>query len=163
MSSDVRDWVMQLSDIEASTNSTYPRQFQERVRGRIKRRLGKQAGLSRLSVLVAELPPGVATSLRMWQTSEDEFYYVLEGEPTLVTDLGEVRLQPGQSVGFPAGRPVGHHFINRTSRLARVLEVANVAPHGNESVYTEDDLLLVDAPDGKGRIFVNRNRVPYEV
>jgi uncharacterized cupin superfamily protein len=132
------------------------------VRGRKKRRLGKQAGLENLSVLIVELPPGVATSLRMWQTQEDEFAYVLMGEPTLITDSGEVVMKPGQSVGFPAGRAVGHHFVNRTASLVRLLEIANVGDGGNESIYTEDDLLLVPAPgDAAKRIFVNRARVPY--
>jgi uncharacterized cupin superfamily protein len=158
---DVRKWVMNLSEVEASTDSAYPPQFHERVRGRKKRRLGKHAGLKDLSVLIVELPPGVATSLRMWQTSEDELAYVLSGEPTLVTDLGEVTMKPGQSVGFPAGRAIGHHFVNRSDSLVRLLEVANVNSNGNVSVYTEDDLLLVPSADGARRIFVNRNRVPY--
>jgi len=161
MSRDIRDWVMQLSDIEMSTTSTYPPQFHTKVRGRIKRRLSARAGLEHLSVLVVELPPGVATSLRMWQTSEDEFAYVLVGRPTLVTDEGEVQMSPGESVGFPAGRPIGHHFVNKTNAPARLLEVASIAPVGNESIYTEDDLLLVPSADGKRRIFVNRQRIPY--
>ena len=159
---DVRSWVMNLSDIEASTDSAYPMQFQQRVRGRKKRRLSKHSGLKQLSALIVELPPGVATSLRMWQTTEDELAYVLAGEPTLVTDAGEVVMKPGQSVGFPAGRAVGHHFVNRTDSLVRLLEIASV-DDANESIYTEDDLLAVPAQDGKSgkRIFVNRNRVPY--
>jgi len=32
MSRDIRNWVMQLSDIEASTGSSYPPQFQAKVR-----------------------------------------------------------------------------------------------------------------------------------
>jgi uncharacterized cupin superfamily protein len=161
MSSELQSWVIDLEAVEASTGSTYPAQFQDSVRGRIKRRLGEAAGLKQLSVLVAELPRGVATSLRMWQTGEDEFYHVLEGTPTLVTDIGEVIMKPGQSVGFPAGRPVGHHFVNRADGVARILEVAYVSDEGNESVYTEDDLLLVPSPDGAGRVFVNRRREPY--
>lgn len=161
MVDDVRSWVMNLSDVESSTHSTYPEQFQERVRGRKKRRLGKHAGLENLSVLIVELPPGVATSLRMWQTNEDEFAYVLAGEPTLVTDTGEVVMKPGQSVGFPAGRAIGHHFVNRTDSIARLLEVASISPDGNESIYTQDDLMLVPSADGKQRIFVNRRREPY--
>lgn len=159
--SELSSWVMSDDSVEASAASAYPARFQPKVQGRVKRRFGKQAGLKQLSVLVADLPPGVATSLRMWQTSEDEFYYVLEGTPTLVTDVGEIVMRPGQSVGFPAGRPVGHHFVNRGTALARVLEVASINEAGNESIYTEDDLLLVAAPDGKSKIFVNRRREPY--
>lgn len=34
---------------------------------------------------------------------QDEFIYLLSGHPTLVTDQGEVQLQPGDCAGFPAG------------------------------------------------------------
>ncbi len=161
MSDDVRKWIMNLSEVEASTESAYPQQFQGAVRGRTKRRLGKRAGLTGLSVLVVELPVGVATSLRMYQTHEDEFAYVLEGEPTLLTDIGEVVMKPGQSVGFPAGRAVGHHFVNRSKSLVRLLEVSNVLDTGNESIYTEDDLMQVSSADGRQRVFVNRHREAY--
>lgn len=161
MLEDVRNWVMNLSDVEASGDSTYPPQFQSKVRGRKKRRLSKHAGLKNLSVLIVELPPGVATSLRMWQTNEDEFAYVLSGEVTLITDAGDVVMHAGQSVGFPAGRAIGHHFVNRSQALVRLLEVAQISPLGNESIYTEDDLLLVPSADGKQRVFVNRRREPY--
>ena len=46
--------------------------------------LSERAKLANLSVLVVELPPGVATSLRMWQTSEDEFAYVFTALEPLV-------------------------------------------------------------------------------
>jgi len=72
-----------------------------------------------------------------------------------------VQVRPGESVGFPAGRPIGHHFVNKTAAPARLLEVASISPSGSESIYTQDDLLLVPSPDGKRRIFVNRQRVPY--
>ena len=114
--------VIRPADVEPITTSTYPSQFQERVRGRIKWRLGTSAGLANLSVVLVELPPGVATSLRMWQTAEDEFAYVLDGHPTLITDTGEIEMSPGESVGFPAGRAVGHHFVNRGPATARLLE-----------------------------------------
>lgn len=161
MSGDVASWIIKLSEVASSTDSTYPEQFQAKVRGRAKQRLSAHAGLKNLSVLVVELPPGVATSLRMWQTTEDEFAYVLEGTPTLVADSGEVVMHPGQSVAFPAGRAVGHHFVNKSQSVARLLEIANISAIPNESVYTEDDLLLVPSADGKKRIFVNRQRVPY--
>jgi uncharacterized cupin superfamily protein len=159
--SNVRDWVIDPANLQPITDSTYPKQFHERVRGRVKRRFGKAAGLKSLSIITTELPPGVAASLRMYQTNEDEFIYVLEGTPTLVTDVGEVTLAPGQGVGFPAGVKVGHQIVNRSKSLVRFLEAADIHPDGNESVYTEDDLLQVPNEDGTKRIFVNRKRVPY--
>lgn len=158
--SNVRDWVIDPANLEPITSSTYPEQFHERVNGRVKRRFAKAAGLKNLSVITTELPPGAAASLRMYQTNEDEFIYVLEGTPTLVTDVGEVTLAPGQGVGFPAGVKVGRQIVNRSQSVVRFLEAADIHPDGNESIYTEDDLMQIATPDGK-RIFTNRKRVPY--
>jgi len=53
---------------------------------------------------------------------QDEFIFVLEGEPVLITDAGETQLSPGMCVGFPAsGSP--HHLENRGNRDAPILEV----------------------------------------
>ena len=37
----------------------------------------------------------------------------MDGEATLVTDAGETVLRPA---GFPAGRPDGHHLVNRSDK-----------------------------------------------
>ena len=48
---------------------------------------------------------------------------MLAGEVTLVTDEGETRLTPGMTAGFRAGSGNGHHLVNRSAAIARVLEV----------------------------------------
>ncbi|WP_245449067.1 hypothetical protein [Phyllobacterium sophorae] len=40
--------------------------------------------------------------------------YVLEGEPTLITDSGEIQLHPGMCARFPAHA----RFISKTDQLA---------------------------------------------
>ena len=71
------------------------------------------------------LPPGGQSALRHWHTLEDEFVYVLEGEVVLVSNQGEQTLTAGMCAGYPAGREDGHHFINRSKRPAKYLEVGN--------------------------------------
>ena len=145
--------------IEPDTRSTYPAHLQEPVRGRRKRRLGLQAGLRRLSVVHVELPPGAASSLKVWQSHEDEYVLVLDGEATLVTDAGEETLKPGQSAGFPAGQAIGHQIVNRGDRPLVFIEVGTIADE-NVSTYPDDDLLQV--PDGRGRRFVRHDGTPFE-
>ena len=92
---------------------------------RVKRRLGDACGLTRFGVNLVTLPPGGQSALRHWHTLEDEFVYVLEGEVVLVTDDGEQVLRAGDCAGYPAGKPDGHHFVNRSGAPARYLEVGN--------------------------------------
>ena len=41
----------------------------------------------------------------------------------MVTDRGETVLTAGMTAGFRAGEPDGHHLVNRSTAVARVLEV----------------------------------------
>jgi uncharacterized cupin superfamily protein len=99
------------------------------------------------------------SALRHAHSREDELVYVLEGQPTLVTDAGETLLSPGMVAGFKSGTGNGHHLLNRTDRDVVYLEVGDRdAADGAE--YPDDDLRAL--PDGKGgRKFVRKDGTPY--
>jgi len=89
---------------------------------------------------------------------QDELVYVLEGHPTLVTDDGEVELFPGMCAGFPA-KGSAHHLENRTGRDVLVLEVGDRGA-GDQVSYPNDDLALVEGPEGKLRA-LHKDGTPY--
>ena len=105
--------------------STYPAPFGAPLAGREKRALGDTLKLTQFGVNLVTLAPGSWSSQRHWHANEDEFIYVLDGEVTLVTDAGEKVLGPGMAAGFPAGKPDGHHLVNRSERPALYLEVGH--------------------------------------
>ena len=105
--------------------STYPAPFGAPLAGREKRALGDALKLTQFGVNLVTLAPGTWSSQRHWHANEDEFIYVLDGEVTLVTDAGEKVLGPGMAAGFPAGKPDGHHLVNRSERPALYLEVGH--------------------------------------
>jgi len=72
--------------------SNYPEPFASRVAGREKRPLGDLFGLKSFGVNLTRLSPGSMSALRHRHSRQDEFVYVLEGEPTLITDSGEMLL-----------------------------------------------------------------------
>jgi uncharacterized cupin superfamily protein len=111
------------NDVEQRTGSGYPAPHDEPCRRRARRRLGDAFGLSQFGVNQLELPPGAWSSQRHWHERQDELLYVLEGEVTLVTNEGETVLRPGMVAGFRAGMANGHHLINRSNAVVRVLEV----------------------------------------
>jgi uncharacterized cupin superfamily protein len=113
------------AEVGPRTGTNYPDGFRDRVKGRLKRALGDLFGLDQFGVNLTELPPGVQSALRHWHSREDEFVYVLDGEPTLVTGAGEEVLRPGDCIGFKAGVADGHCLVNRTDRPVRIIEVGS--------------------------------------
>src|SRR5271169_4882404 len=78
----------------------YPEPFASLVAGRVRRPLGDFFGLTNFGVNLTRLPPGGISALRHTHAREDEFIYVLDGEPVLVepvlvTNAGETQLRPG--------------------------------------------------------------------
>ena len=146
------------ASVEARTGTNYPEQFNEKVAGREKRRLGDALGLTRFGVNLVRLAPGIMSSQRHWHTHEDEFIIVLEGELTLITDGGEQVLGPGMTAGFAAGSGDGHHLINRTDGDALYLEVGN-KDKADDVNYPDIDLIR-RVEDGN-RVFLHKNGTPY--
>lgn len=139
--------------------STYPPEFAARVAGRLKRPLGDLFGLTNFGVNLTRLAPGAATALRHAHSRQDEFVYVLEGAPTLVTDGAETPLGPGMCAGWKAGDGNAHHLVNRTDQDVVLLEIGDRSP-GDSAVYPDDDLQAVLGPDGKW-VYLHKDGSPY--
>jgi uncharacterized cupin superfamily protein len=103
--------------------SGYPAHLLARVAGREKRPLGDPFGLSIFGVNLTRLSPGAWSALHHRHTRSDEFVYVLEGTPTLVTEAGETELSPGMCAGFPAGG-TAHQLENRSAADVVILRSA---------------------------------------
>lgn len=140
--------------------SAYPEPYYSRVLGRQKRPLGDVFGLKNFGVNLTRLVPGAISALRHAHSAQDEFIYILEGEPALVTDAGETPLKPGMCAGFKAGSGDAHHLVNRTARDVIYLEVGdrNVP---DEVAYPDDDIRGTHDAAGK-RIFLHKNGQPFD-
>lgn len=149
-----------LDDATPRVGSSYPVQFQNSVEGRGKWPLGDLFGLDQFGVNLTELAPGAASALRHWHSAEDEFVYILEGSPVLVTDAGEETLSPGDCVGFKAGVEDGHCLINRTDHPIRYLEIGSRRLDTDRVGYPDVDLAVEPDTNG-GRRFVHRDGTAY--
>jgi uncharacterized cupin superfamily protein len=138
--------------------SNYPEPFASRMAGRVKRPLGDLFGLKSFGVNLTRLPPGSVSALHHQHSRQDEFIYVVEGEPTLFTDAGEMQLCPGMVAGFAASG-TAHHLENRTACDCVILEVGDRA-QGDEVRYPRDDIQAVMGEDSKWR-FVHKDGAPY--
>lgn len=119
--------------------SNYPPMLAIRVKGREKRSLGNLFGLTHFGVNLTRLPPGAASSLRHAHAKQDEFIYILDGQPTLHTDEGKTVLSPGMCAGFKAGTGNAHSLINETQADVVFLEIGD-RTDGDEVNYPDDDL-----------------------
>lgn len=139
--------------------SNYPEPFASRMAGRTKRPLGDLFGLSNFGVNLTRLAPGAVSSLRHAHTKQDEFIYILQGHPVLVTDEGRTQLSPGMCAGFRAGTGNGHCLVNESKADVVYLEIGDRTP-GDEGSYPDDDLQAVRV-DGQWKFFHKDGR-PYD-
>ncbi len=138
--------------------SNYPEPFASRVAGREKRILGDLFGLRNFGVNLTRLTPGSGSALLHRHSRQDEFVYVLQGEPTLVTESQEMQLGPGMCAGFPSGGEA-HHLVNRSEEDVVYLEIGDRTA-ADDVTYPDDDLKAVLGDDGKW-IFTRKDGTPY--
>ena len=138
--------------------SNYPEPFSGRVAGREKRILGDLFGLKNFGVNLTRLAPGSESALLHKHSKQDEFIYVLQGEPTLVTESEEMQLGPGMCAGFPSGGGA-HHLVNRSDEDVVYLEIGDRTA-ADDVTYPNDDLKAVLGDDGKW-IFTHKDGNPY--
>ena len=138
--------------------SNYPEPFASRMAARLKRPLGELFGLANFGVNLTTLKPGGVSALRHAHTKQDEFVYVLQGRPTLVTDAGPTPLAPGHCAGFRAGTGNAHHLVNETDEDVVYLEMGDRTP-GDAASYPDDDLVAARI-DGQWR-FTHKDGTLY--
>ncbi len=140
-------------------SSVFPEPFFSRMAGRHKQPLGDLFGLANFGVNLTRIVPGGASALRHAHSKQDEFLYVLEGHPVLITDQGETPLAPGMCAGFKAGTGNGHLLVNRTNTDVLFLEIGDRTA-GDLVTFPDEDLKIVLGSDGK-RQFVHKDGRPY--
>jgi len=96
---------------------------------------GRSLGLTKLGIHHERLLPGRRTSFPHAESAEEEFVYVIEGEPDVWLDGYLHRLRPGDAVGFPAGTGIAHSFLNNTEREVHLLVVGEKTKPENRIVY----------------------------
>ena len=160
MSSDL-DRPVALAALEVpprTTRSVYPEPYASMMAGREKRQLGERFGLRNFGVNLTRIAPGGRSALRHAHATQDEFVYVLEGHPTLVTDAGRTQLAPGMCAGFPCGSGDAHQLLNETHADVLYLEIGDRSV-GDRVAYPDDDLEA--CLENGGWVFRRKNGTPY--
>ncbi|MDR3437831.1 cupin domain-containing protein [Telmatospirillum sp.] len=129
----------------------FPEPLASLMAGRERRALGDAFGLTRFGVNLTRMKPGSISAARHSHSLQDEFLYVLEGTPLLITNGGETLLHPGMCVGFRAGTDDAHHLVNKTGTDVLYLEVGDRTT-GDAVFYPDDDIALDRTGDGRWKI-----------
>jgi uncharacterized cupin superfamily protein len=159
MPNDTKPVAVVAADVAPRTKpSNYPEPFASMMRGRVKRQLGDVFGLRNFGVNLTRIAPGSISALRHSHTRQDEFIYILEGAPILVTEAGETQLGPGMCAGFKAGEGGGHQLVNRGGGVVVYLEIGDRT--AGDGVFYPDDDIEAYQEDGAWR-FRHKNGEPY--
>ncbi|SHI64593.1 cupin domain-containing protein [Wenxinia saemankumensis] len=134
--------------------SSYPAPFDQGDGHLAWRALGDAGGLTQFGVALETIRPGGVSSQMHWESAEDEFLYMLEGEITVIEDGVETVIGPGDCCTWPAGGPPAHTLRNHTGSPATYL-IMGSRRDGNVTVYPGLDLLHL--PRGYAR----RDGTPY--
>ncbi|QJE72282.1 cupin domain-containing protein [Aerophototrophica crusticola] len=124
----IRHW----TEIQEPDDATYPGDTELMSIGSP---FGRVFGFARIGIHHEVLPPGRRTSWPHAESTEEEFVYVLEGEPDLWLDGHLHRLGPGDGVGFKPGTGETHCILNNSDRDVRLLVVGEHKRADNKVYY----------------------------
>ena len=108
--------------------------------------LSQPFGAAATGMSIHELPPGNASWPYHFETTEEEWLIVIEGELTLRTPEGEAVLRAGDVAAFPAGAAGAHAVRNHTDAAVRYAMPSTHAPYGDGCVYPDSGKVLINAP-----------------
>jgi uncharacterized cupin superfamily protein len=161
----MREDIMKQSPISAETipapmgKTNYPEPYASLLKGRTKRKLGEFFELTNFGVNLTHLSPGAMSALAHSHSKQEEFIYVLEGNPTLVLGEEEFTLNPGDCHGFKSGTGIAHQLVNRSKKIVTYLEIGD-RTEGDVVEYPNDDLKATQLKNGVWKI-THKDGCPY--
>jgi len=116
--------------------------------------LSERFGAATTGMSVYELAPGNASWPYHFETTEEEWLIVLEGELTLRTPEGEAVLRAGDVAAFPAGAAGAHAVRNHSDAPVRYAMPSSHAPYGDGCVYPDSGKFKITTLgfDHRGRL-----------
>jgi uncharacterized cupin superfamily protein/RimJ/RimL family protein N-acetyltransferase len=101
--------------------------------------VGQRLGLIKFGIHIETLPPGRRTSYPHAESAEEEFAFVIEGNPDAWIN-GELHpLRPGDFIAFPAGTGITHAFINNSKDMVKLLVGGDKKLAENKIFYATSD------------------------
>ena len=121
--------------------------------------VGLLLGARKLGYRIARIPAGAAFCPLHEHAVAEEFFYVVEGTPSVRTARGTIVCRPGDFIAFPAGKRGAHQLRNDSGQPALVLLVG-MEPSEEVCFYPDSRKLLV-AADGSRLIVAAHPALAY--
>jgi len=83
--------------------------------------VGLSIGARKLGYRLAKIPPGKAFCPLHWHVAAEEFFYVIEGRPSIRTLRGTIQCRTGDFIAFPTGERGAHQLRNDSNEPCLVL------------------------------------------
>lgn len=129
-------------DAPVKIGASYPYQYNTPCENRTVLSLGDAGGLTQFGANLVTLPPGSWASQRHVHSAEDEFCYILTGQPTLIDNHGEQLLRAGDALAHKAGDGNAHHIVNKSDQEVTFLVIGSRRPEIDDVTYPDIDLAV---------------------
>ncbi|MBC7419177.1 MAG: cupin domain-containing protein [Bdellovibrio sp.] len=103
--------------------------------GRINSDLGRALNVSKFAVHWMTLKPGQKSSSPHAENTEEEFLFVIKGDPHVWINGYIYQLHEGYAVGFPAGTGIAHAFINNTKEDVEFAVLGDKTKTDNKCIF----------------------------
>ena len=116
--------------------------------------VGLTIGARQIGYRLARIAPGKAFCPLHWHVRCEEFFYVLEGRPTIRMSEGSFECRPGDFIAFPAGETGAHQVRNDSGETCLVLLVGMEEPavEFEACFYPDSDKVGMWTRDGRLRL-----------
>jgi uncharacterized cupin superfamily protein len=114
------DFIKHCDELRTNDSFSYPGDSETFGTGAA---LGRKLGLKRVAINYEVLAAGDRSSWPHAHKEEEEFIFILEGEPDLWVDGNLYRLRTGDCVGLPPGTGHAHTLINNSENEVKAIVV----------------------------------------
>ena len=111
--------------------------------------IGLPIGARQLGYRLARILPGKAFCPLHWHVRAEEFFYVIEGRPSIRTSRGTIECRAGDFIAFPTGERGAHQLRNDSNEPCLVLLVGmeEAAVDLEACFYPDSDKLGLFTPE----------------
>jgi uncharacterized cupin superfamily protein/glyoxylase-like metal-dependent hydrolase (beta-lactamase superfamily II) len=85
--------------------------------------VGLLVGSRKIGYRLTRIPPGGIFCPLHWHEINEEFFFVIEGNPSIRTLRGTIKCRPGDFIAFPTGKRGAHQVLNESDAPCLVLLV----------------------------------------
>ena len=106
--------------------------------------LSESGRSERLSVRIDCLPPHTAGTKYHSHSCQEEFFFVLQGHPTVRLDRQRHQLRPGSFFAKPPGKGIAHQFFNETDAPCEILDISLRDPN-DICIFPDEGVAVVQS------------------